>query len=92
MKVKTAVVTGGTSDLVRRRGAHRPKEQDHMALRQTRSVCSGVSHRRNPAQVRKPAGRIPGEPLALYEGGSSDALFSGEVRFFLDFFIAGLSP
>ena len=28
----------------------------------------------------------------LYEGGNSDALFSGEVLFFLDFLIVGLSP
>ena len=28
----------------------------------------------------------------LYEGGNSDALFSGEVQFFLDFLIVGLSP
>ena len=28
----------------------------------------------------------------LYEGGNSDALFSGEAQFFLDFLIVGLSP
>ena len=28
----------------------------------------------------------------LYEGGNSDALFSGEALFFLDFLIVGLSP
>ena len=28
----------------------------------------------------------------LYEGGNSGALFSGEVQFFLDFLIVGLSP
>jgi hypothetical protein len=37
-------------------------------------------------------GRIPEEPLVLYEGGNSDALFSGEVQFLLDFLIVGLSP
>ena len=30
--------------------------------------------------------------MVLYEGGNSDALFSGEVQFFLDFLIVGLSP
>jgi hypothetical protein len=38
------------------------------------------------------AGKIPEEPLVLYEGGNSDALFSGAVQFFLDFLIVGLSP
>ena len=28
----------------------------------------------------------------LYEGGNGDAPFSGEVQFFLDFLIVGLSP
>jgi hypothetical protein len=37
-------------------------------------------------------GRIPKEPSDLYEGGSSDAPFPGEVQFFLDFLIAGFSP
>jgi hypothetical protein len=30
--------------------------------------------------------------LVLYEGGNRDARFSGEVQFFLDFLIVGLSP
>ena len=37
-------------------------------------------------------GRIPEEPLVLYEGGNGDVPFSGEVQFFLDFLIVGLSP
>ena len=41
-----------------------------MALRQTRSVCSGVSRRRhrNPAQVRKPAGQDPGGAFGALRG------------------------
>ena len=57
--------SGRNRDLVRRRGAHRLEEQDHKALRQTRSVCSGVSrrHHRNPAQARKLAGQDSGGAL-----------------------------
>jgi hypothetical protein len=53
----------------------------------SRAVTTEAPHKRESRR-----GRIPKEPLALYEDGNSDALFSGEVQFFLDFFIVGLSP
>jgi hypothetical protein len=53
----------------------------------SRAVTTEAPHKRESRR-----GRIPKEPLALYEGGNSDALFSGEVQFFLDFLIVGLSP
>ena len=45
-----------------------------------------------PHRQKSRRGRIPKEPSDLYEGGSSDAPFPGEVQFFLDFIIAGFSP
>jgi hypothetical protein len=53
----------------------------------SRAVTTEIPHKRESRR-----GRTPEEPLVLYEGGNSDALFSGEVQFFLDFVIVGLSP
>ena len=50
------------------------------------------ARKESPHKRESRRGRIPEEPLVLYEGGNSDALFSGEVLFFLDFLIVGLSP
>ncbi|MGB6665228.1 MAG: hypothetical protein WBE62_10520, partial [Methylocella sp.] len=52
----------------------------------SRAVTTETPHKRESRRRR-----IPEEPLVLYEGGNSDALFSGEVQFF-DFLIVGLSP
>jgi hypothetical protein len=49
-------------------------------------------HHRSPARARKPAGQDPVRAFGALRGGNSDALFSGEVQFFLDFLIAGFSP
>jgi hypothetical protein len=43
----------------------------------SRAVTTETPHKRESRR-----GKIPEEPLVLYEGGNSDALFSGEVQFF----------
>jgi hypothetical protein len=55
-------------------------------------VASCAATTEAPHRQKSRRGRIPKEPSDLYEGGSSDAPFPGEVQFFLDFIIAGFSP
>ncbi len=53
----------------------------------SRAATAVAPHKRESRR-----GRIPEEPLALREGGTTDALFPGKVQFFLNFLIAGFSP